>query len=118
MKKIVITQGLIETIAGICLILRPDLLFWNNNLDSISYNISKMYGIIAFCFGLLCIISYLHVNNIRATKLSALTCIGLNFFLSFHLWGLVQAKIAETLEASIFHLVVGIMMLSFYLYKS
>jgi hypothetical protein len=115
MKNILLIQGIVETIAGICLVLRPDLLFWSADLDSMSYNLSKMYGIIAMSFGLLCLVNYRYSESIQVVKKASLICIGLNLFLSFHLWGLFQSNIITDIAPCIFHIFLGILLFLIYL---
>jgi hypothetical protein len=115
MKNILLIQGIVETIAGICLLLRPDLLFWSADLDSMSYNLSKMYGIIALSFGLFCLVIYRYSVSIEVVKKLALICIGLNMFLSFHLWGILQANIITDIAPCIFHIILGVLLFLIYL---
>ena len=117
MKYILLIQGIIETIAGICLVIRPDILFWRSSFDSMGYNLSKMYGIIAMAFGMLCLVIYQHSESIKLQKLAALICIGLNIFLSFHLWGLYRSDVIMDIAPCIFHIGLGAVLLIIYLRK-
>ena len=53
MKKILLLQGVIEMIAGVVLIFRPDLLLMNDGQVLETLVVAKLYGILALTFGVI-----------------------------------------------------------------
>ena len=53
MKKILLLQGIIEMIAGVLLIFKPDLLLMSEGQVMETLIVAKLYGILALTFGVI-----------------------------------------------------------------
>ncbi len=53
MKKILLLQGIIEMIAGVVLIFKPDLLLMSEGQVMETLIVAKLYGILALTFGVI-----------------------------------------------------------------
>jgi hypothetical protein len=53
MKKILLIQGIVEMIAGVVLIFRPDLLLMSDGQVVETLIVAKLYGILALTFGVI-----------------------------------------------------------------
>ncbi len=105
MKRILIINSILEITGGISLIVFPQLLFLNSEYDTVDVNLSKMYGIIAFLYGLICLIIYRFGQDEKLIKYSALSVLGFHVFISFHLYGMLQSGVINHIGPLVTHIV-------------
>lgn len=58
MKKLLLLHAVIEMIAGVIFVFRPDLILMTSGQDADTLLIAKMYAIIMFTFGAVCFFLY------------------------------------------------------------
>lgn len=107
MKWIFIINGWVEIIAGLALILRPDLLGMNDHPATII--MIKLYGILALAFGMLSLLTGRFGEHEKLIHLGSLVIIGFHLFLAFQIYGASRGGYWEGDAPFISHLVLAIL---------
>ena len=58
MKKLILLHAVIEMIAGVLFVFRPDLILMTTGQDAATLLLAKLYAIIMFTFGAICFFLY------------------------------------------------------------
>lgn len=108
MKKILLLNAIVEMTGGILVMLYPQIIFIDTPLDDLSFNLSKMYGILAAVFGLLSFLIYKHAQSRILIKYVCLSILAFHLFLCFHLYGIFKIKLIGHFGPAAFHLAIFI----------
>ncbi len=114
MKLILKINGIIELLAGLALIFNPNWLLMQKNIDIATVSLAKLYGILAFFFGL---VSYLLSNEFAFTQLFKriiLAVITFHMLVSLYLYGLYTQGVLTFIGAAAFHLIIAVSFLMMY----
>ncbi|MFZ1750113.1 MAG: hypothetical protein WAU01_07980 [Saprospiraceae bacterium] len=115
MKTILQVNAAIEGLVGFLLIFSPNLLLNHANPELQGIAIAKLYGMLAFCFG---IISYLLSKEFVYTqsfKQVILVVISFHFVVGLYMYGLYHQAITPHPGASVLHIFLSLAFLFIYL---
>lgn len=107
-------NGIVEMLAGLVLIFSPNILLMQENIELAAVSLSKLYGILAFFFGL---ISYLFSTQFeynQVYKRIILSIITFHFVISLYLYGLFSQGLLGHPGAVIVHFVVAVAFIVLY----
>ena len=106
MKPILVINAVIEGLAGIILILRPDLLLYPNSPVNEVLSISRMYGIAALTMG---VFSWVISKNFEYTimyRQFVLMILAFHLMVSFHTYSMYNQGITGNPGAFISHIII------------
>jgi len=105
----------VEILAGVVLSFRPELLLMNENPEMQGLVLAKIYGVLAFCFGL---ISHLLYKNYVPTKVFqhlALVITLFHFLISLQMYGAYNSDLTPHLGAFALHLLLALLFVFIYM---
>ncbi|MBK8517513.1 MAG: hypothetical protein IPL55_14855 [Saprospiraceae bacterium] len=103
MKAILQINAVIEILAGFVLLFNPQLLLYNANPELQGIAVAKLYGICAFCFGLIThIVSKQFVYNLMFKRI-ILVVITFHFVVALYFFSLYNQSITPHPGAAILH---------------
>jgi hypothetical protein len=108
MKTIFLINGIIQSIAGIILFLRPDLLFLSETNSPSTLVILKMYAILSLAFGGLCLVIGKNGTEYNMLKSGALIIMLFHLLISFQSYGAYMGGYLPNMGAFGFHLTIAI----------
>lgn len=108
MKIIFQVNAAIELLAGFILIFNPALLLNHPSPDIQGILTAKLYGILAFCFGIITFILSKHFAYTQLYKQIALTIIAFHFAVGLHFYAVYTQKVTPHAVASALHLFMAI----------
>jgi len=114
MKHILTINGIVELLAGLVLVFNPNWLLMQKNIDLSAASLAKLYGILAFFFGL---ISYLLSHEFAFTQMYKriiLAVITFHLLVSLYLYGLYNQGVLSFIGAAVFHLIIAVLFLMMY----
>lgn len=106
-------NGIVETLAGLVLILRPDLVPVQQSAAALI--VIKMYGILALAFGMLSLAISKYADQEKLMIQGSLIVSGFHLFLSFQLYGAAQSGHWNQSGPFIFHLTLAIVFILLFL---
>lgn len=106
-------NGYVEILAGLILILRPDLLPVEGSAPALI--VIKMYGILALAFGMLSLLISRYPDQEKLMVQGSLVVSGFHLFLSFQLYGASQSGHWNQSGPFIFHLTLAIVFILLFL---
>ncbi len=115
MKIVFQINAVLETLAGFLIIFNPDWLLSNPSPEIQGIAVAKLYGILAFSFGL---ISYILSKNFSYDlmyKQVSLVIISFHLVVGLYMYGLYSQSLSPHPAASVLHLVLAVIFLSLYL---
>ncbi|MBK9255119.1 MAG: hypothetical protein IPM42_06485 [Saprospiraceae bacterium] len=115
MKRIIQFNALLESLAGVVLLLRPEWLLMAENPHIQGIVLSKLYGIAALTMG---IFSYIVSKNFQFTlmyKQFILMIITFHLLIAFQMYSIYQQGISASMGAFGLHLAVAMIMAVIYL---
>lgn len=114
MKISLLIHAWVEMIAGFILLFNPSLLLLTTDQNLQTISVSKLYGIIAFSFGLaVYIITKGFVYNLIYKRL-ILLIICFHLLVSFHMYNLYAQKVVSIPGAFVLHIVMASLFLVLY----
>jgi len=108
MKYILYINALVELLGGLILIMNPTLLLLNSDPEPQGIIVSKLYGILAFAFGLMSLILAKHFEFTKLFKQVILTVIGFHFAVGLFMYGVYSQGLTPSIVASVLHLSLAI----------
>lgn len=115
MKIVFQINAAIEIIAGFLLIFNPDLLLSNPSPELQGIAISKLYGILAFSFGVITFILSKNFSYNLMFKQVSLVIITFHFAVGLYMYGLYSQSISTNPGAAILHLSLAVIFILLYL---
>jgi|SRR5690606_20279452 len=106
MKWIFNINGWVEILAGLALILQPDILALQDSPATIIA--LKLYGILALAFGMLSLLVGRFGEHEKLIHLGVLTIIGFHLFLAFQIYGASRGGYWNGDAPFIMHLVLAV----------
>ena len=113
-RNILKINGVVEMLAGLVLIFSPNILLMQENIDLSAVSLAKLYGILAFFFGL---ISFLLARTFEYSLLYKhilLSVIAFHFVVSLYLYGLYGQGILSHPGAVVVHFLLAAIFLFLY----
>lgn len=108
MKRILFFNGIIESLAGIVLMIRPDLLFSGKETGAMGLVVIKLYSILALAFGGLSLIISKHGQGENMFRFSALVVIVFHLLIGFQCYGAYAGGLMPNIGAAVVHLVISV----------
>jgi hypothetical protein len=115
MKQIFQIHGLMYSIMGFLLIFNPQWLLYNPKPELQGIATAKLFGILAFSFGLLAFILSRSFTYTQAFKQIALVIIGYHFVVALFMYGLYSQNISFSLLPAVVHGAISIIFLIIYM---
>lgn len=112
MKVGFLLNGLLEVLGGLAVFLLPYLLF--PDFDG-SMFFTKLYGIIAVCFGLISLIMWKSYEPSNFFRRCFLVVLAFHMMVSFHCYGFYQNGFLKDHSATIVHLIAFLILTALYL---
>lgn len=114
-KKIFLFQAALEAIAGVTLVLRPDLLLFNPDAGSHALAISKLYGISAFTIGSISFLIYKDFAFSTFCRKITLIFVAFHLLVALHMYSVYQHQITPHPGAFATHFAISVLLLLAYL---
>lgn len=114
MKYILKINGIVELLAGLLIVFNPNWLLLQESIELSALSLAKLYGILAFFFGL---ISYLLSTEFVFNPLYKriiLAVITFHLLVSLYLYGLYGQGVLTHIGAAAFHLFLAVLFLVLY----
>lgn len=115
MKIILQLNAGVEIIAGFILLFSPHLLLNHAEPNIQGIVVSKMYGILAFSFGIISFILNRHFEYSVLFKQIILTIIAFHFAVGLHMYGAYQQNVTPHIGAAALHISLAIIFILIYL---
>jgi len=115
MKIILQVNAGVEILAGFILLFNPHLLLNHAEPNIQGIVISKLYGILALCFGIITYILGKHFQYTILFKQVILTIIAFHFAVGLHMYGVFKQNITSNIGASALHFSLAIVFILIYL---
>ena len=103
-KKLLLAHAIIEMIAGVLLIMNPAIIRFESTLSVGGVHFAKMYGILAFCFGIVCYQLYKLYSSTEAFRKIILTIMMFHLLIGLYLMSLWNTGVLTMPAAGTFHL--------------
>jgi len=117
MKSILQINAIIELLAGFVLLFNPHLLLNHTNPNIQGIVIAKLYGILAFFFGLVCFILSKHFDYNQLYKQIILSIITFHFVVGLYMYGVYNQHVTPHPGAAILHVGLALIFMIIYLKK-
>lgn len=114
-KKIFLFQAALEAVAGVIIVLRPDLLLFNPDSGPHALAISKLYGISAFTIGSISFLVYKYFAFSTFYRKITLMFVAFHLLVAFHMYSVYQHQITPHPGAFATHLAISVLLLLAYL---
>ncbi len=108
MNWILRINGLLESLSGLILLLRPDVLLMSATPDIQGIAIGRLYGILAFFFGILSLLLQSAFVYTLLYKRILLAVIAFHFCVGLYMHGLYSQHIVPNAGAAFLHLGIAI----------
>lgn len=120
LKGILLANAIIETGAGIVVVLSPTLLMWGSveSPSNSSINIGKLYGIAAITIGLFSYLIYTFGESEKLIRFTALTIVGFHLAVGLHYYGLYAGSLRVHPGIFTLHLILALLFVMIYLKKT
>ena len=115
MKIILQVNAGVEILAGFILLFNPHLLLNHAEPNIQGIVISKMYGILALCFGIITFILGKHFEYTILFKQITLTIIAFHFAVGLHVYGVYKQNITPNMGAAALHFSLAVIFIFIYL---
>lgn len=115
MKRILLFNGIIETLAGIILMIRPDMLFSGKETGAMAIVVIKLYSILALAFGGLSLMISRHGEGEKLLRFSALVVTVFHFLIGFQCYGAYAGGFMSNIGAAVVHLVISVIFAGLFL---
>lgn len=118
-KKIFLIHAILELVAGIVLIFRPETLLMSDQISIGTLTVSKLYGVLAATFGTLSFMLYQKFEYNEFYRKMVLLCMVFHLFVAFQMHAAYQSGAAGNLGAFGIHLTMaGLFLLGYILDKN
>ena len=117
MKIILQIHAIIESLAGFVLLLMPQWLLASATPELQGIAVSKLYGILALCFGITTYIISTEFQYNNLYKKIILVIIGFHVAVGLYMYSLYDQNITHHIGAASLHIILAILFLIIYLQK-
>lgn len=114
-RNLFFVQSALEAIAGVVLVLRPDLLLFNPIAGPDSLAISKLYGIAAFIIGSISFLMYKDFAFNTFYRKITLIFVAFHLLVALHMYSVYQNQLTPHPGAFGVHIAISVLLLLAYL---
>lgn len=107
LKKIFLAHAIIEGLAGVVLIFNPHLLLQVEGQTVSTLIVAKLYGILAFVFGLLSFLLYRHFELSEFYRKVTVLFIAFHFMISMQMYGAYAQGEVPNVGAFVVHIIIA-----------
>ena len=115
MKKLLLIHALIEMIAGVLFILKPDLILMASDQELSTIIMAKLYAILMFTFGVVCYQLYKVFEFNETYKKIVLVIMAFHMMVAFQMYGAYTQGVTPHLGAFGMHLILALLFLVGYM---
>jgi len=115
MKWILRLNGMLEALAGMVLLFKPDVLLMAEKPGADTLSLAKLYGILAFFFGIISLILAAGEEQTLVIRRIVLAIISFHLCVGLYMHGLYEQHITPHAGAAILHIAVAIAFLAMYM---
>ena len=115
MKNILRINGWVEGLSGFILIFSPHWLLQNPDTDIHTLSVSKLYGMLAFIFGIISYVLAGEYTETRMFKRIILAVISFHFAVAMYMFGLFKQHVTPNPGAFVLHISLAVVFLGIYL---
>jgi Kef-type K+ transport system membrane component KefB len=108
-KQILLLQAVLEGLAGVILVFRPDLLLYNSGTVPDALALAKLYGIAAFIIGSLSFLMYKDFRYSEFYRKSTLLFVAFHFIVSLHMYSVYTSELTSHPGAFGLHLSMAVL---------
>ncbi len=120
LKGILLANAIIETGAGVVVVLSPSLLMLDSAEapSTTSLNLGRLYGIAAITIGLFSYLIYTYGESAKLIRFTALTIVGFHLAVGLHYYGLYAGSMGVHPGIFTLHLTLALIFIMIYLKKT
>ena len=115
MKKVFLIHAIVELVAGIILLFKPDMLLMTTGQMLETIVVAKLYGILALTFGVICIMLYNVFEYNDTFKKIALMLMFFHMMISFQMYAAYTQEIVPNLGAFGLHMLLAVLFFGAYM---
>lgn len=103
MRKVFLVHGIVEIIGGIIVIFKPEFLLGSIDHTPASITVSKLFGILAFAFGIIGYLSYKYFDESEFYRKVGLVFMAYHLVIGFQSYAAFSTGIMSHLGAMVIH---------------
>jgi hypothetical protein len=108
-RQILLTQALVEGLAGVILVFRAELLLFDSGAGQYAIALAKLYGIAAFILGSLSYLMYKDFRYNEFYRKSTLLFVAFHFIVSLHMYSVYTSGLLSNPGAFGLHLIMAVL---------
>ncbi len=115
MKWILRLNGILEALAGLVLLIKPEVLLMAEKSEAETLILAKLYGILAFFFGIISLVLATGVEYSLMMRRIVLAIIAFHFCVGLYMHGVFVQHITPHPGAAILHIGLAVVFLAMYM---